>query len=156
MQPTTKMETKARTRKTIRAGMELGKSPTEERSDNLAQLMLDYYRASLEANAASRKAEKARKSLYKQMKDARIERKVIEAALAEGEPPVKLEAVVAAPKRDKVLVDRLIKLVDNDTFLQIVSATKTAVDKFAGTAVTARCCEEVQGEEIVTVSLAKE
>jgi len=120
---------------------------------NLIELAKSTYKAKVAKNAAGREETNTRKSLYKEMKDAGIKQFQCD-AIIDGKK-VTLEADIDAP--DRIVVDPavLLKLVDEETFLQIVSATQTSVKEHAGEAILRRCSETTKGTENVTVSPSK-
>lgn len=124
----------------------------------LVPLMIEVYRLNLEQNKAKKAYEVKRGELLGKMKAAKLKRKTAENVIIYegGNDTVNLEAIVDSPKSFKASVDKLSKLVDPQTFLTIVSATKDAIVTFAGAAVFEQCKEEHTGEENVSVKLIKE
>jgi len=120
---------------------------------NLIELAKSTYKAKVAKNQASREETNTRKSLYKEMKHSGIKQFQTD-AIVDGKK-VTLEVDIDAP--DRVVVDAatLLKLVDEETFLQIVSATQTAVKEHAGEATLRRCSEVTKGTENVSVNPTK-
>lgn len=137
--------------------MELAEeATTEDKAESLLALVVEVYKLNLAQNAAKREYDKKRKELLGKMKAAKVMKKVFSGiSTEEGAQPISLEAKVATPTMEKADVTRLSKLVDSETFLTIVSATKEAIVTFAGTAVFEQCKTEVQGTENVSVSVFK-
>lgn len=110
-------------------------------------------------NEAKRKHESARKELYAIMKEEGPTTAKIE-IVDEGNK-VMVEAFLARSagrSRNTVNVEKLHKLVDEETFMKIVSATQTAVKEYCPDNVLNECLEELpptKGTENVTVKKAK-
>lgn len=137
--------------------LDLNETITGTKSDGLAELALKTFQANLAQNKAQKEYKELRKELLGKMKAAKLTKKVFEMIeLVPGGERVTLEAVVAAPEHEKANVRKLVKLVDPQTFLNIVSATKDAIVTLAGEAVFQQCKEPVTGEENVSVKLLKE
>lgn len=128
-------------------------------ADQLRTLAIEAFVANLQQNEAKRRYEKLRGELLGQMKAMKLKSKIfndVELKDAEGNvKKVNIEAVVSAPEREKADVQALSKLVDTDTFMSIVSATKTDVVNIAGNAVFEQIKVVSEGEENVTIKPLK-
>lgn len=128
----------------------------------LLLLAVETFKLNLVQNKAKRDYEKKRAELLGAMKKAKLTDKIFtgvslhETKPGEDEVLVALKAEVKTPINEKANVRKLQKLVDAETFLTMVSATKDAIVTFAGLAVFEQCKEEVTGTENVSVSLYKE
>lgn len=123
----------------------------------LAQLIIEVYKAKLEQNRTKNAYEKKRKELLGKMTAAKLPSKILEAIEIEpGKDRVTLKAEVATPQHEKADIRKLVKLVDSETFMNIVSATKDAILTFAGEAVFQQCKRIENGTENVSVDLVKE
>lgn len=119
----------------------------------MKDLALAFYVANREANATRAKADKERKALLKLMKDGDVESFDF-GAMIDGDR-VQLVATVATPDTPYIDVAELRKLLDDKTFMAVISATKTAVDQHCGTVVSSRVSKTRPGTENVSVSTAK-
>lgn len=124
--------------------------PTE-----LKQLAREFYLENKAANEAKRKAETARKKLFKAMTDQG--HKSFDFQTTQGDSRVTLQAEIKAGRATTVIdTKKLRELVDNDdAFMECVSATKTTVDKLFGSAMTDRVGEVKAGKEAVYVAPKK-
>jgi hypothetical protein len=122
-------------------------------SEDLQGLARAVFKANKEKNAATRVETESRKTLYKEMKNAGI-KQFTTVAVVDGKR-VTLEADIDAPTRVEIDVRVLRKLVDEETFLSIVSATQSSIKEHAGEAVMRRCATTTEGTENVTVKAAK-
>lgn len=122
----------------------------------LLKLIVEVFQANLAQNRAKKEYDTKRKELLAKMKNEKHTTKKVTVVDSEGTDPVTLVATVATPINEKASVKKLRDKVDEDTFLLIVSATKEAIVKFAGSAVFEQCKESVDGTENVSVSLLKE
>lgn len=127
-------------------------------TDALVPLIIETYKLNQAQNKAKRDYDKKRKELLGQMKKFKLARKVADMIIGEGEgaETVALEAKVETPTREVADVRKLSKLVDPDTFLNIISASKEAITTFAGLAVFEQCKVETDGTENVSVKPLKE
>ena len=119
-------------------------------SDEVKQLVKDTYKAKAQKNEATRAEAKARKALFKEMKDQGLS-KFSTVAVVDGKR-ITLEAEITQPERIAVDISILKGLVSEEEFLAIVSATQTSVVKHAGEATLRRCSESTKGTENVSVN----
>jgi len=120
----------------------------------MRKLVKEYFFANDEANAAKRKADKARKSLLAHMKDGGV--RSFDTRAQTEETTLTLTAVVKTGMVTAIDVEKLRKVVgDDQKFMGIVSATKTAVTEACGTAVADQCAITAPGKENVKVSVKK-
>lgn len=106
-----------------------------------------------EMNAAKRQHDEAREMLLARMKDAGISSFDGECRI-DGRT-VAFSALLETPQRTVIDVAKLQRLVGGETFLAVVTASKSAVEKAAGAAVAAQCSVLVAGSENVTVKPTK-
>jgi hypothetical protein len=109
-----------------------------------------FWRANTVANAAGRQAEAAKKALATAMAQANSKRVSTNVALENG-AVVPVVAEVTAEPGEVVSVAKLRGLVDDETFMKIVSATKTAVTQHAGTNVLIQSTVTVVGNESLKI-----
>lgn len=100
-------------------------------SDEMLDLARKFFVENKESNAHSRLAASARTALHKKMVSANI--KSFTTTVEYEGSLLSVEARISAPEQDMISVDKLRSLVDDETFMKIVSATKTAVTQYAGT-----------------------
>ena len=116
-------------------------------------LAIGFYAANQKSNAFGSLATADRKKLYARMKECELKDFKFDTTI-EGSS-VKLSAVVATPESTVIDTSLLRKIVDEETFMKIVSATKTSVEKYAGTEAVTRCGSIKKGTENVSVGPAK-
>lgn len=127
-----------------------------EQQDPLAELKVmaqTVFSANKDMNAAKRLHDKTRESLADAMRKQGVSQ--FEAPGMDGKNEVILDSTLATPDREVVDVAELAKLVNLDTLLKIVGATKEAVKEFAGAHVLAKVIKTVPGKENVTVKARK-
>jgi hypothetical protein len=117
MEPTVAPRTRTRTRS--------GATP------EMIALAQQAIAANKTANAASSQSRKDTKALHKLMSQAGVSQFQFEAEFNGASFPA--EAVIAPIAVDVISVEKLRALVDDDTFMKIVKATKGAVEEHAGT-----------------------
>lgn len=93
--------------------------------------LAEFFRANSRSNAAKREADKAKKELHKMMLADGVTDFTATVELEDGTHTV--AASISAPEGEAISVELLRQLVDDDTFMRIVKATKTAVTEHAGT-----------------------
>lgn len=131
---------------------------TELQQLELEQLLRVAGAAGVAANAAARAAEKAKKAL---------EARMTEYGLGVGSAPIRalvvlpdaqqmMEAVIEAEDKEEISVAALREELDEDTFMRVVSATKTAVSELCGTATVARCTRTKRGKPSLKVRKPKD
>ena len=89
-------------------------------------------------NAAKREHDRHRKLLFDLMETAGVKTLTCAARDIDGQP-VMLTATVETPTVSRVDIALLRQLVDEATFLKIVTATKSAVTHYAGERITLQC-----------------
>lgn len=117
--------------------------------NEMKRIAREFFRENAEANVAVRKAAATRKKLFASMKEAGIDR------LGTSTGGVAIEALIDAPTRSVVDVERLAKLVGPDAFLSCVSATSKAVTDTCGKAVLDQVTFQTQGTPNVSVKAKK-
>lgn len=105
--------------------------PVAQPTNQLEALAREFFIANKASNAFSRTAASARSSLYKKMLADNI--RSFTATIEYQGAMLPIEARISAPEQDVISVEKLRTLVDDETFMKIVSATKTAVTQYAGT-----------------------
>lgn len=114
------------------------------------RLASDYYNANKLKNRYSKKESAARKDLMSTMKEKGISNKTVK-VLDEETGEIKTKDVeIKATEQTVIDVAKLQTLVDEETFMKIVSATKTSVQNHAGNLVAEECAERVLGSENVS------
>lgn len=141
-------------RKRVRA-VEGGKTEVAPEAPlELRRLAADHYRSNEQANAAALAAKKARTELYAGMKKLGL--KDFNFTTTIDGKKLNLTSMIAAGRSTTVIdVVKLSKLVDEETFIKIVSASVTNVTTFAGTEIVAQCGQTVVGAENVSVKPTK-
>ena len=120
-----------------------------ERNAGLRALVHSVYAANKEKNYQSGIENRARKELLAQMTEGEIE------LFETSHQGITLVATVEEPVSYVCDVAKLKGMVDAETFLAIVSATKEAVTRLAGTAVYESCAKETKGEARAVVKAKK-
>lgn len=105
-------------------------------------------------NAAKRKSEAERKALFAELERAGIAEFSFATTDSEGKK-VRLEVKVETPAAESIDVAILRTLVDDATFMRIVSASKKAVQEEAGKSVEVRATVSGEGTRNVFVKPAK-
>lgn len=113
----------------------------------------EFHRLNTKANECKRKADKARKDLYKEMKEHGLQTFDLITSI-EGRD-VSLEVKIGSSVSTVIDVAALRKIVSEEKFLQIISATKTNVEKYGGKDVSSRVSKTVTGTENVSVKAKK-
>tara|TARA_R110000803_G_scaffold57589_7_gene115543 strand:+ start:555 stop:959 length:405 start_codon:yes stop_codon:yes gene_type:complete len=124
-----------------------------EATEEMTALAKSFFKLNREMNALKRDADKARKQLFTQMKDAGLD--TFRTAAMVDNKKVILESVVNTPTKIEVDVEKLFEIVGSADFIEIVSATQKSVTDVAGKATLDRCSVEVDGTENVAVKAAK-
>lgn len=143
--------------RTRNRNMGLDESASASKEKGLLSLAVEVYKLNLAQNEAKRAYDKKRAELRGAMKTSKTSEKVFSGVrVSPDSSPITLEAKVETPINEKANIRKLVKLVDGDTFLNIVAATKTAIVELAGLAVFEQCKEESPGTQNVSVKLLKE
>ena len=130
--------------------LDIGAETEEARDARLKSLVADFYRKNNAKNAATREAEKAQKALNAAMALANINR-VSENVAMDGGAVVPVVAEITAEVTEGISVEKPRGLVDDATFMKIVSATKTAVEAHAGTNIVIQATVTQIGKESLKV-----
>jgi ATP-dependent protease HslVU (ClpYQ) ATPase subunit len=141
-----KTETRVRTRE---RSIDLGDADLTA-NEKLEQLIVSVYQANLAKNKAENDYKKKRAELLGVMKDRKLQDKLVEFTDASGKV-MTLQSLVETGTSEKADVQKLYGIVGLETFMKIVSATKTAIVDLAGAAVFEQVKQTVVGEENVSV-----
>jgi sorbitol-specific phosphotransferase system component IIBC len=126
-------------------------SVVKENAMELVQnLMSVIHSENKQMNEHKKLHDTARKSLYKEMKDAKLAE--VEVGQDDG---TTLIAMILAPERTTIDVAKLKKLVTDEQFMQIVSATQASINKVVGSSVLNQCSTTSKGTENVVVKVKK-
>ncbi len=147
--------------KTNRRAVDMGEA-VQNLEKELRELAIETYKFNIMQNAAKKIYDKKRGLLLAQMKNMKLKSKIFNdveiSETIDGKVVTKklnLEALVDRPEQEKADIFALHKLVDDELFLQIVSATKKSVVDLAGTAVFEQIKVTSEGEENVSVKPLK-
>jgi len=123
----------------------------------ITQLARAYHLENTEKNSWSSKANKTRKTLHGAMLDAKRKEAVVTTEI-EGKS-VTFDVKVAIPDVTHIDLAKLKELVGEEKFMEIVSATKKAIETHAGAAVFNQVSKVKKGtdktKEAVSVKLRK-
>lgn len=136
-----------RARSSAAARVELETTNARAEAEALAKKMFDANKAKNEAN---RIYEASRKELAKEMRRLGITQFRVAHQNSEGQA-IMLESLLETPVREVIDIEALQKQVTAAQFLDIVTASKKAVEDKAGKTVLARCITTVAGTENVSV-----
>jgi len=132
-------------------------APKKGASAEIKNLAVDYFSENLEKNKWTSKANKSRKSLHGAMVDGNLKEAVVTAKVNGN--TVTLDVKVAIPDVTHIDLAKLKKLVGDEKFMLIASATKKAIEEHAGTAVYNQVSTVKKGtdktKEAVSVKLRK-
>jgi uncharacterized protein with GYD domain len=115
--------------------------------------LAEYFRANTRSNAFKREADKAKRELHKMMINDGVVDFTASVELDDGVRTV--QAAISAPEGEAISVERLRALVDDETFMRIVKATKTAVTEHAGTNVAIKATVPVVEKEDLRIKELK-
>ena len=90
----------------------------------------DTFEANARKNKASRDESNSKKKLHKAMLQSNVRRFEFDGEFEGSVTPA--EAIITEDTVEVLDVEKLRALVDEETFMQVISATKTAVEKFCG------------------------
>lgn len=124
-----------------------------ETLDSLKKLAKEYYFANLEKNKYLSKAEQARKELYSKMKESNLDN--FEFKVKKDSNSIKehnLHVYIEQTQSNKVDILLLKDLVSEKVFMQIVSATQTAVKDYTCECTLQKCLIKKLGDENVHVT----
>lgn len=124
--PTTRVRSRSR-------ALDLQPVANDNRAEQEARVLLaltEFWKANAAANAAAGVARKAKTDLQKAMDEIKMERAMTSVDL--GTKTVTVEATILPSEADYIDVAKLKELVDGETFMKIVKATKTDVVSHAG------------------------
>lgn len=120
----------------------------------LQQLMIDCHELNATANAAKNTYEKKRAMLLRRLTELNKSEHTV--AFKKGSNTITLEALVSQSVRSTIDVEKLRKQVPDDAaFLQMISASITAVESVAGTNIANMCKTETRGDYNVSVKVKK-
>ena len=105
-------------------------------------------------NKAKRNYDKTRTLLYQKMKEAGIQSFELKGVGEDGKL-VDCDALIGAAVGTVVSISKLRKLVSDEQFLKIVSASNKAVTDIVGTAILNQCLVPTVGDENVSVRARK-
>lgn len=111
----------------------------------MLELARTFFTANKASNALNRQADAARKALHKQMLSNGVT--TFRTAVEIDGAVAQIEAKIDQPEAETISVEKLRTLVDDQTFMRIVSATKTAVTAHAGTNVMVAATVSIPGKE---------
>ena len=129
------------------------KAVTGTTTSDLDALAVRFYTENKKKNAADRAATKARKELLTAMQEKGLKTKDLE-CMVDGKE-VKLTAKVATGTKTVIDIKKLKGLVDERTFMAIISASQTSVEKFGGKHIATQCSTTVAGSTNVSVNPTK-
>jgi len=115
-------------------------------NDVLQRILSAYHLANSASNAHKRAADAQKRDLHKAMIAAGTKDASARVTMPDGTVEL-VEAKIDAPEEEIISVARLRTLVDDETFMKIVSATKTAVTAHAGTNIVLKATVTVEGKE---------
>lgn len=120
----------------------------------LEKLAVETYDHNVQANFHKRTSDKARKELYKGMKDNAVV--AFDCKFKDTDDrEILLHAMISAPTGNTVDVQKLRKLVTEEQFVKMASVTQAAIEEVVGTAILNQCLVPLVGTENVTVKAAK-
>lgn len=122
-------------------------------TETMKTLAKDFYVYNREKNLNDRLGKKARAALYSKMKDAGVDSFSFSSKI-DGKN-ISLDVAMSAKDTTTINTEKLLELVGKDLFMQIVSASVTAVKSTAGSDVAMQCSVTSTGSENVNVSPAK-
>ena len=134
--------------------LELDSTPKSKVTSEMRKEAKAAHMANVVKNSHSREETRARKELYRQMKDAGVSDFEMEAQI--NGKRIKLKAEIASSMRYVVDIEKLRKLIPEDVFMQCISATQTDVIRYAGQNISDQCVTTQSGSENVSVKLAKD
>lgn len=118
--------------------------PSAEPSAKLVETAEKLYVANKEKNAAASKERTAKKNLHKEMIGSNTSEFEFDGTYKNT--TTRMKAVIDSDEVEYMDVHTLKSLVDEDTFMKIVSATKTAVEEIAGEHVVIQCTKTMTKE----------
>lgn len=121
--------------------------------EEVTGLMKTVYTENAKQNEHKRKHDSARKSLLGKLQEAEEVKVVAEVEVSRKK--VTLVAQVATGTSQVVDVAKLKKLVSEEQFMRIVSATQKAIKEEVGESVMNKCLKTVKGSTNVSVKAAK-
>ena len=121
--------------------------------EELKELAAEVFAANSKMNTLKREHDKKRKELLAKMQQMGV--KSFEADATVGRSTTTITAEIATPSRESIDVHKLRDLVDEDQFLDIVSATKKSVTDEVGGHVATQCAVAKPGTTNVNVKAKK-
>lgn len=131
----------------------IGRNTLRQASDETKTLAKEVFKLNNEKNKFDRLHTKTRQQLFAAQKREGITSFTCD-AIIDGKK-VTIESKIETPQRQVVDIELLRGLVDEATFMKIVSATQKSVVDEAGKAIFDRCAKTVDGTEAVNVKAAK-
>jgi len=131
----------------------IGRNTLRQASEELKSKAKEVFKLNNEKNKFDRQFSKARRELFAAQEEAGVTSFTCD-AIIDGKK-VTIESKIETPQRQVVDIELLRGLVDEDTFLKIVSATQKSVVDNAGKAIFDRCAKTVDGTRAVNVKAAK-
>lgn len=119
--------------------------------DPLVRIVSAYHLANSASNAHKRQADAQKRDLHKAMIAAGTKHVSARVTMPDGNIEV-VEANIDAPEQEIISVAILRTLVDDETFMKIVSATKTATTAHAGTNIVLKSTVTVEGKEDLRIA----
>lgn len=139
----------ATARKRTRKTRAIATEQANAKEDSMRQLAAEFFRENKAMNAAKSKAEKARKALYKMMKDNNLKTLSFDTSI-DGKT-VSLDATISTPSGTAMDVAKLYKTLPFDEFISIVTASAKSVGDKAGKEIVAQVSVSTTGTENVSV-----
>jgi hypothetical protein len=122
--------------------------------ENLSTLLSDYAQLNYQCNSFSRRASAAKKALHAAMIREGITDTSTVVQLEEGKL-AEFRAEISAPEEEVISVEKLRELVDDETFMKIIRATKTATVEHAGTNIAMRATVTQRAKEDLRIKEVK-
>lgn len=119
----------------------------------MRELLRDYFVANKLKNASNRAAERAKELLHKRMLEGGVRQFQTQVQI-DGSTAV-VEARIFAPEKEMISVEKLRTLVDDATFMKIVSATKQSVTAYAGSNVVVASTVSYTDDETLSIKEIK-
>lgn len=147
------MDTKATRKRKPRAIAEEKTTKATKISQTMQTNAVTFYSRNKEVNAAKVQADKARKELYSEMKESGIDTFDLKTNI-EGEEII-ITASIGSRSTTAIDVAALRRIVTEEQFEKIVSASKSKVEAVAGKDVAVRCSIAGSTSENVSVKPKK-
>lgn len=122
---------------------------SSKKYSDLELLAEKFYIANKEMNQAKAKMDKARKTLYSQMKESKTSNFSFNKVI--NQKDISLEVSIGRKRKDVVDTEKLFSLVELKTFVSMVSATKKSIIDKVGTEVANQVTVEGYTSENVSI-----